>query len=132
MRTIEQLGDEFFYAVDESLTGAVVGLHTQLAQGNAEELVNLCNAIKDTEEDLYNMANKLSELSDRLMMSEYLDRVVAYKSLSFRIESLIDKLIDFVDVAQLEFISNDIKANALDDLNEQYKKYVETKNEYNL
>ena len=43
MRTIEQIGKEFFKAVDETLSDAVLGIHTQISLGDAEELLKLCN-----------------------------------------------------------------------------------------
>ena len=95
MRTIEQIGKEFFKAVDETLSDAVLGIHTQISLGDAEELLKLCNEINNTEDDLYGMANKLSELSDKLMDAGHFDKVVAYKSLSFKMESLIDSLTKF-------------------------------------
>ena len=109
MRTLEQIGSEFFSAVDETLSDAVLGIHTQISLGDAEELLKLCNEINNTEDDLYNMANKLSELSDKLMDAGYFDKVVAYKSLSFRMETLIDKLTKFTFKSTLDYIDSKAK-----------------------
>ncbi|MCC3865790.1 hypothetical protein K0040_16130 [Terrisporobacter petrolearius] len=132
MRTLEQIGSEFFSAVDETLSDAVLGIHTQISLGDAEELLKLCNEINNTEDDLYNMANKLSELSDKLMDAGYFDKVVAYKSLSFRMETLIDKLTKFTFKSTLDYIDSKEKMELLNDLDEEFKRYIETKKEYNL
>lgn len=132
MRTIEQIGNEFFKAVDETLSDAVLGIHTQISLGNAEELLKLCNEINNTEDDLYSMANKLSELSDKLMDAGYFDKVVAYKSLSFKIESLIDSLTKFTFKSTLDYVSSEEKMELLNDVDEKFKRYIETKREYNL
>lgn len=132
MRTIEQIGNEFFNAVDEALSDAVLGIHTQISLDNAEELLKLCNEINNTEDDLYAMANKLSELSDKLMDAGYFDKVVAYKSLSFKMESLIDSLTKFTFKSTLEYVSSEEKMELLNDVDEAFKKYIETKREYNL
>ncbi|HBI93580.1 MAG TPA: hypothetical protein DDY58_14805 [Terrisporobacter glycolicus] len=132
MRTLEQIGSEFFFGVDETLSDAVLGIHTQISLGDAEELLKLCNEINNTEDDLYNMANKLSELSDKLMDTGYFDKVVAYKSLSFRMETLIDKLTKFTFKSTLDYIDSKVKMELLNDLDEEFKRYIETKKEYNL
>ena len=132
MRTIEQIGKEFFKAVDETLSDAVLGIHTQISLEDAEELLKLCNEINNTEDDLYGMANKLSELSDKLMDAGHFDKVVAYKSLSFKMESLIDSLTKFTFKSTLDYVNSAEKAELLNDLDEEFKKYIETKREYNL
>ena len=132
MRTIEQIGKEFFKAVDETLSDAVLGIHTQISLEDAEELLKLCNEINNTEDDLYGMANKLSELSDKLMDAGHFDKVVAYKSLSFKMESLIDSLTKFTFKSTLDYVNSAEKAELLNDLDEEIKKYIETKREYNL
>lgn len=78
------------------------------------------------------MANKLSELSDKLMDAGYFDKVVAYKSLSFRMETLIDKLTKFTFKSTLDYIDSKEKMELLNDLDEEFKRYIETKKEYNL
>ncbi|MBN9647098.1 hypothetical protein J0L31_08865 [Terrisporobacter glycolicus] len=78
------------------------------------------------------MANKLSELSDKLMDAGYFDKVVAYKSLSFRMEALIDKLTKFTFKSTLDYIDSKEKMELLNDLDEEFKRYIETKKEYNL
>ena len=132
MRTIEQIGNEFFKAVDETLSDAVLGIHTQISLGDSEELLKLCNEINNTEDDLYCMANKLSELSDKLMDEGYFDKVVAYKSLSFKMESLISSLTKFTFKSTLDYVNSAEKAELLNDVDEEFKRYIETKREYNL
>ena len=78
------------------------------------------------------MANKLSELSDKLMDAGHFDKVVAYKSLSFKMESLIDSLTKFTFKSTLDYVNSAEKAELLNDLDEEFKKYIETKREYNL
>lgn len=132
MRTVEEIGREFFEAFDDTLIGALTGIHTQLSVGDAGELAKLCNTIQDSENDLYNMSKKLKELSDKLMECGVLENVVAYLELSFKTESLIDKLIKFTDFAQSENLSSKIKVDALDELDKEYKSYIELKNKYNM
>lgn len=132
MRTIEEISTEFFGAFDEALSDAVRGIHTQLLDGNSEELVKLCNAIQDSEDDLYIMSKKLKEISDKLMECGVFENVVAYLELSFKTESLIDKLIQFVDISKSETISSKIKIDALDSLDAEYKSYIELKSKYNM
>ena len=132
MRTLEQIGREFFEAFDDTLVNAFLGIHTQLSVGDAEELSKLCDAIQDSEEDIYNMSSKLKELSDKLMECDIVENVVAYLDLSFRTESLIDKLIKFTSFAQSENLSTKIKADALEELDKEYKRYIESKNKYNM
>ena len=78
------------------------------------------------------MSSKLKELSDKLMECDILENVVAYLDLSFRTESLIDKLIKFTSFAQSENLSTKIKADALEELDKEYKRYIESKNKYNM
>lgn len=132
MRTIEEIGREFFQAFDDTLVGALTGIHTQLSVGDAKELAKLCNAIEDSENDLYNMSKKLKELSDKLMECGLLENVVAYLELSFKTETLIDKLLKFTGIAQSETISSEKKIDALDELDKEYKNYIELKNKYNM
>ena len=132
MRTLEEIGREFFEAFDDTLIDALTGIHTQLSLCNASELAKLCNAIQESENDLYNMSKKLKELSDKLMECGALENVVAYLELSFKTESLIDKLIKFTCFAQSENLSSEIKTDALYELDKEYKSYIELKNKYNM
>lgn len=132
MMTIEEISTKFFDAFDETLSDAVSGIHTQLLAGNAEELVKLCNAIQDSEDDLYIMSKKLKEISDKLMECGVFENAVAYLELSFKTESLIDRLIRFAYISQSETISSKIKIDELDELNEEYKSYIKLKSKYNM
>ena len=78
------------------------------------------------------MSKKLKELSDKLMECGALENVVAYLELSFKTESLIDKLIKFTDFAQSENLSSKMKVDVLDELDKEYKSYIELKNKYNM
>lgn len=124
----QDLCKKYFRSVDETINNAVLGIKVQLSEGNDEEFFNLCSAIKDTEEDLNNMAKEIGNLSKRLMELDEFDYVIAYREIQFKLEDLIFELVFFAETS-LKY--NDTKVD-ITDLNEKFNLYVNIKEKYNL
>lgn len=124
----QDLCKKYFRSVDETINNAVLGIKVQLSQGNNKEFFNLCSAIKDTEEDLNNMAKEIGNLSKRLMEVDEFDYVIAYREIQYKLEDLIFELVFFAETS-LKY--NDTKVD-ITDLNEKFNLYVKIKEKYNL
>ncbi|MGG7060141.1 hypothetical protein ACQPUY_15515 [Clostridium nigeriense] len=124
----QELCKKYFRSVDETINNAVLGIKVQLSEGNNEEFFNLCSAIKDTEEDLNNMAKEIGKLSKRLMDVGEFDYVIAYQEIQYKLEDLIFELVFFAETS-LKY--NDTEVD-ITDLNEKFNLYVEIKEKYNL
>lgn len=119
---------KYFKTVDETVNNGVLGLKVQLSQGNIEEFFKLCSAIKDSEEDLNNMAREIGILSTKLMEADAFDYVLAFREIQFKLEDLIFELVFF---AETSIKYNDTEVDRTD-LDEKFNLYVAIKEQYNL